>query len=267
MSATKVRMISAAILFAILVGITYFFSKKGLLIFSALLCAGAIYEYYKLSFKHTNKLLTSCFAALTYALYYIEIYASHLTSFLFISSSISFILLSLTSFKDSSKSMTAIASALIGFVYVGLLPALFTKLFLFHPKGLYFLSFTLIAVISTDVSAYFVGRAYGKRPLMKEVSPNKTIEGAIAGLIAASVLGYLSAYLFHWQEHAYSFLIVFFLASLFGQFGDLFESLLKRVAGVKDSGKIMPGHGGVLDRIDSLLFASPIFYCYAFYFL
>jgi phosphatidate cytidylyltransferase len=110
-----------------------------------------------------------------------------------------------------------------------------------------------------DSGAYFVGRFIGKRKLAPILSPNKTIEGAIGGVIA-SVVGIFIAQHLMGIPGSVEILIAFALVGgIVEQAGDLFESLLKRIAGVKDSGNVFPGHGGMLDRIDGLLFAFPLF--------
>jgi phosphatidate cytidylyltransferase len=115
---------------------------------------------------------------------------------------------------------------------------------------------TVFSVWATDSFAYFVGRAVGKSKLAPKLSPGKTIEGAAGGLAAALCFGALFGWMF--LGDAALGLVVGGIAGIFGQVGDLFESALKRELGIKDFGGIMPGHGGVLDRFDSLLFVAPI---------
>ena len=125
--------------------------------------------------------------------------------------------------------------------------------------GKYFLALLILSFV-TDTFAYLGGRLFGSRPLAPKISPKKTVEGALAGLVGGSACGF--AYLQSLEHHSslVNLVIVCVAASLFSQVGDLFESTIKRYSGVKDSGRIMPGHGGVLDRIDGLLFAGPIVY-------
>lgn len=116
------------------------------------------------------------------------------------------------------------------------------------------LVFILIVVFSTDIGAYFVGSKIGKHKLAPTLSPNKTIEGSVGGILSAFILAaiYLNFFSFN-----YSYLVMLLLSivlSITGQFGDLIASRLKRHYQVKDAGNIFPGHGGVLDRFDSLLF-------------
>ena len=120
------------------------------------------------------------------------------------------------------------------------------------------LVYSLFIIWATDSGAYFIGRAFGKRKLWPEISPNKTVEGFVGGIICAVVVAVLF-YVFGYIEWSIIPLITIIL-SIFGQIGDLAESALKRHYGVKDSGRILPGHGGILDRFDSLLFVWPLLY-------
>lgn len=118
----------------------------------------------------------------------------------------------------------------------------------------------LLLVWSADTAAYFAGKRWGRRALASHISPAKTREGALAALIAAIVigLGYVIVADRAWGE-AWMFVLLSLITATVSIFGDLMESLLKRAANVKDSGTLLPGHGGLLDRIDSLAAASPVF--------
>ena len=131
--------------------------------------------------------------------------------------------------------------------------------FLIQPEveGLNYMLFTLFVIWATDTGAYFFGRAFGKHKLWPTISPKKTIEGAIGGIISACIVG-ISFHLIYPFEHSFWMIVlVTILVSMVGQLGDLVESAYKRYFGVKDSGNILPGHGGILDRFDSLLFVVP----------
>ena len=117
----------------------------------------------------------------------------------------------------------------------------------------------LLIVWATDIAAYEIGRRIGRTKLAPTISPNKTVEGFIAGLLGGLLIGLIYGLIFMKSGFIASLLIPLFI-SLLGQLGDLLESKIKRLAGVKDSGKIFPGHGGVLDRFDSLLLTSPFMY-------
>ncbi len=117
------------------------------------------------------------------------------------------------------------------------------------------LLFTLLVVWFGDTAAYFIGRWVGRHKLAPEISPGKTWEGAIGNAAASLLIGFAFAQTLHLDLAAMLGAAV--VASVAGQSGDLFESMYKRAAGVKDSGALLPGHGGVLDRIDALIFAAP----------
>ena len=126
--------------------------------------------------------------------------------------------------------------------------------------GLVYIFFAMFVIFATDSGAYFVGRAFGKTKLWPDISPNKTIEGFIGGVFSALLVAILYQLFVQLEETMSTILIITILLSIFGQIGDLVESALKRHYSVKDSGEILPGHGGILDRFDSLLFVLPILY-------
>lgn len=120
------------------------------------------------------------------------------------------------------------------------------------------------AIWANDTFAYFSGRAWGRHKLLERVSPKKSIEGAIGG-ICGSVLVFLTVHFAGWYDITFGFaLIGGLLTGVFGPLGDLVESWFKRDAGVKDSSHLLPGHGGILDRFDSLIIVTPIFLIYYF---
>ncbi|MDN7225953.1 phosphatidate cytidylyltransferase [Planococcus liqunii] len=124
--------------------------------------------------------------------------------------------------------------------------------------GLAYIIFALFIVWFTDSGAYFTGRKIGKRKLWPEISPNKTIEGFIGGIVWAIGIGLILNYFVDLDKPILIIIAVSIIASIFGQMGDLVESALKRHFNVKDSGNILPGHGGILDRFDSILFVMPL---------
>jgi len=150
----------------------------------------------------------------------------------------------------------------LGTLYVGLL---FTTLALLRllPSGTAWVGLALAMTIANDTFAYFAGRFLGRHKLHPRVSPGKTVEGAAGGTLGA-VAAALLARTWALPELSLSDCVMLGVpAGILGQVGDLCESMIKRGAGVKDSGWLMPGHGGVLDRIDGLLFVSPFVYVYA----
>ena len=132
-------------------------------------------------------------------------------------------------------------------------------------QGLYFLLFIFFVIMVTDIAAYYFGINFGKHKLSPVISPKKTIEGAVSGVIAAIITGLIIGKLIGISlYHAFALALI---TTVMAQLGDLSESLIKRDAGVKDSGHSLPGHGGFLDRVDSYLFSVPIAYYYIKYFI
>ena len=127
-------------------------------------------------------------------------------------------------------------------------------LIIYEDYGIQAMFWLLVTVALTDVGAFFTGKAIG-RTKFSDTSPNKTIEGVIGGVLIATLIG---TYAGLFIAPFWTALIVTFVTSLSSVFGDLFESYLKREAGVKDSGDLLPGHGGILDRIDGYLFGAPM---------
>ena len=159
------------------------------------------------------------------------------------------------------RSFAGLSVMLLGVIYVGfLLPHLVWVRAL--PDGIAWVFFILLVVMIGDSAAYGAGRMWGKRKLIPHISPGKTIEGCI-GAVGGHVLTALGSWL--WLLPTRSFLEILCLAIGIGtlaQIGDLCESALKRAFNVKDSGWVFPGHGGVLDRVDSMLFPSAFLYYY-----
>lgn len=127
-------------------------------------------------------------------------------------------------------------------------------------QGLEWVTLLLVVTFSTDTAAYFFGRVAGKRLLAPAVSPNKTWEGAIAGFLAAVLAAVAAALVLNVDAGLPAIVILGVLAGAAGQGGDLFASKLKRLAGFKESGRLLPGHGGILDRLDSIVFNLVLVY-------
>ncbi|WP_054031567.1 phosphatidate cytidylyltransferase [Desulfatitalea tepidiphila] len=165
--------------------------------------------------------------------------------------------LSIFRFKHSQDAPLLVLKQTFGLMYI---PFLLSFLIRFYAQedGVHWVFWLLLVVAAGDTGAFYVGSYFGKHKLCPAVSPKKTIEGAIGGLAANVIIGTLYQVLFI-PSLPFALGIVFALVvGAVGQAGDLFESEFKRAAGVKDSGKLLPGHGGFLDRIDALLFAAPI---------
>jgi phosphatidate cytidylyltransferase len=160
-----------------------------------------------------------------------------------------------------ARPMVNSAVTIFGFAYIGILGG-FAGLLLVFPDGIGMVAGLLLCVMGYDVAGYFVGSRMGRRPLMPDVSPNKTVEGLVGGMIGSVVVALVIGGLFKlhpWDSVSNAFLLGVVVA-VFAPLGDLVESMLKRDLGLKDFGTILPGHGGVLDRFDAILFCLPAVY-------
>lgn len=176
-------------------------------------------------------------------------------------------------FRNRSSAIQNLGSTLLGIFYVGAFSAAIVSIREFYTDSSHYSNGGSIVITifitlwMTDSAAYFLGSAFGKHKLFPRVSPNKSWEGAIAGFIFAIITTTVLKEFFFtfltWKDA----IVLGFIIGIFGQIGDLIESLIKRDASVKDSSNIIPGHGGILDRFDSLIFSAPIVYLYMYYFM
>lgn len=175
--------------------------------------------------------------------------------FLLLILSVIYLILVYPSFKLADSAATVFSSLYVGWLLTHII--LLRQL----PEGFHFVLLALVTTWSTDTFAYFVGIKLGRHKLAPVLSPKKSIEGSIGGvtgsIIAAVIIGSLNS-----QASIVHYISIGFLVGTIGQAGDLIESAIKRLAGVKDSGAIIPGHGGVLDRFDSLFLTAPLLYYY-----
>lgn len=152
-------------------------------------------------------------------------------------------------FDDTGFIMVSVLYVGIGFYYMFMTRS---------EMGIIPIFYALMTIWATDSGAYFVGRSIGKRKLWPEISPNKTVEGFFGGLAFGLIVG-LGFFIFtSFEESLFRLIVVSLIISIFGQLGDLVQSAYKRHYGVKDAGTLLPGHGGILDRMDSLIFILPI---------
>jgi phosphatidate cytidylyltransferase len=164
-------------------------------------------------------------------------------------------------FRTSEKPIENIATSLLSIFYIGIPCGLLVTISInnegvYEPWNVLYLFFFIWA---SDTGAYFSGRAFGKHKLFERISPNKTIEGFIGGVILSALVG-IAAHHFLGGISLISWMSIGAFVSVTSTLGDLFESMLKRQSGIKDSGSILPGHGGILDRFDSTLISAPIYW-------
>ncbi len=171
---------------------------------------------------------------------------------------------------DFTKMLAGMGVTIFGVLYVAFLGGFLvaTRVGFETSPGLstHLLGYFFLVIFASDIGAYFVGRALGKNKLAPTISPGKTVEGLVGGIVAASGGAALATMTF-FPELPYQFSIpLAIVLAVVGVLGDLAESAMKRGAGAKDAASILPGHGGFLDRLDSLLFGAPILYYFARYY-
>jgi phosphatidate cytidylyltransferase len=268
MNSLAIRLTSAVVALLVLVGTYYFFATAGLhfcVLIAVLLGAREL----------TNILFQKSDPAMTKIAFYLGALLIFVLSCRFfpfallIYGCIAVVFCSIHLWcHRSSKELPSLfsfqARSLLGFFYVGILPVFADRVVSLRHGDIWFL--TLLGVVfAGDTMAYIFGMTWGKNKVMPVISPKKTLEGSAGGLLG-SLIGALVANVFLPHIPLFAMCAMGLVAGAMGQFGDFFESLLKRVADVKDSGSLMPGHGGVLDRIDGVIFAAPFVYLTALLF-
>lgn len=164
--------------------------------------------------------------------------------------------------KPLEDSLPSSAVAVLATTYVGMLGGSLIRLHNDFPEGWKLVYFLLLVVWLGDSGAYYVGKQFGKHKLSPRISPKKTIEGLFGGMAASIIAAVVIHFTFFQNFPLVHAIIAGVILSFCGVIGDLAESMWKRSAAVKDSGTLIPGHGGFLDRFDSILFTAPILYCY-----
>lgn len=240
----------------------FFFQENGLRAACLLVVILGTRELIQILFKPEDPLRIKAFFYISTVLIFIcGVKFSELSAAIFASVSVMYFSASLflhKRFEDLSSFSFFAAKSILGFVYIGLLPAFACKLLDLH-YGMAWFATLLVVVFAGDTFAYLFGLMWGKEKLMPAISPKKTIVGSAGGL-AGSLVAILVCARFLPELHIVMLIILGVLTGAIGQMGDLFESMLKRVADKKDSGNLLPGHGGVLDRLDGVLFAAPVLY-------
>lgn len=163
--------------------------------------------------------------------------------------------------RQPPATISDMATSLLGLFYTGYLPSFLIRLRELDHWG-YYLLLTFACIWASDIGAFFFGRFFGKTPLTP-ISPKKTVEGALFGTAGSILVGLAGAFWLHWPLWPLTGVLFGPLVGLSGLLGDLTESLMKRDVGLKDSGNLIPGHGGILDRADSYILTAPV----AFYFV
>jgi phosphatidate cytidylyltransferase len=256
------RVLSALVLIPLVVGVIWFLPPIGTLILAELAALLAFIEYADLARALGAQIPRVIAGAATLAACY-ALPSGTALELVILSAFIVVAAAAVGARQPGPGVLGDVGIAVLPVLYIGLpLGALAAVLIVAGREALLLL---MAAIVVSDSAQYYTGRAFGRRPLAPAISPKKTREGAVGGLVfgtAAFVLG--GRWLFPETSLVMLVLVGATIAAA-GMIGDLFESLLKRSAGVKDSSHLIPGHGGVLDRIDSWLFAAPIYYVFVRY--
>jgi len=267
----KQRVITSIVFVIVLVGGTIVHSTALFVIFSTIVVIGLL-EFYKIAAKaqHKPQVASGLFFGF-YVLVSNFLIAANLAGKIIYFSYIPFValIMIIELFRQNKDPFANVATTLIGVIYVSMPFGLLSYLVFYPPFGdTYNPSFLLayfLLMWANDSGAYIVGSLIGKHKLFERISPKKTWEGFIGG----AFFTLLAAWAISLFLHELSLIHWLFVGSItfsFGTFGDLIESQLKRSVGMKDSGKILPGHGGILDRFDSIIFSAPIVFVYLMFF-
>jgi len=234
-------------------------------------CIVALWEYFCIVLNKDQKITSISFQILGLFTGSAVLWAAYFHSFNIVLDIVALnviisTLISLPKFKSDSSVWEIVFKQVVGIIYIPLFLS-YIVLVRNGDNGVLWIFLLFIVVFTGDTGAYYLGSYFGQHKLCPAVSPNKTIEGALGGLAASICSGALIKNFFL-PLLPWGLSLLFFLSiGIAGQVGDLFESQIKRVAHIKDSGAILPGHGGVLDRIDALLFAAPVAYIFKEYLL
>jgi phosphatidate cytidylyltransferase len=259
----KQRIITGVVAAALFLPIVYF-GGLSLVLLTYFLATIGLYELMKmknLNIFSVNGVLSVLFL---WVLLFPEEYHHILDSFYYskieICIALVLLLLTITVITKNQFTFDDVSFSILSAFYVGI-----GFYFFFETRqdgGLVYILYSVFMIWATDSGAYFIGKALGKTKLWPEISPNKTVEGSIGGVVCAVIVSVLFAIFSNINVGLLSLMGITVVLSVFGQIGDLVESAFKRHFNVKDSGEILPGHGGILDRFDSLLFVWPLLHLF-----
>ncbi len=257
------RWITAILLIPVLVYMIGFAPQWFLSLFLALVSLLGIREFNRITDIKSTFFLWSFNVSLTLTLFLVVLIREMILFPVIVAISIMIPFLSCVFYGSKPTSEDIKISALIIFAPLYLIiPLSLILLIRLYPKGYLWIFFFLLVVFSTDIGAFYGGYFFGRHPFFPKISPKKTWEGAIGGIILALLTSFYFLRIFKlYPFNIYAFIMILSV-SISAQLGDLMESAIKRAFGIKDSGSILPGHGGILDRIDGVLFSSPVFYIF-----
>ena len=257
-----IRLLTALVLLPAVLAVIWFLPPLATLILAIVAAEGAVIEYRHLAAalgaqvpRITSAFVVAACAALGSAVFPLD--AALLVSFVLLAAA------AVLTGAPGPGALSNTAAALFAVLYIGLpLGAIAAVRAIGGREAVILL---VVTIVVSDSAQYYTGRAFGRTPLAPTISPKKTREGAVGGVILGSAAMIAGARLIFPAAHVAVVAIAAVTVVVLGIIGDLFESMLKRSAGVKDSSALIPGHGGILDRIDSWLFAGPAYYLFVRY--
>jgi phosphatidate cytidylyltransferase len=263
-TAFQKRFISAIVMIAIMTGL-FAIGKTALLPFTIIVMLGIQFEAHRLLFPNIKQYILILHLLITGGLTLCGPMIGFSNSVI-LAVLLGFVLdlfilpFAIPNFNQDIQVTLQSSAKYVTFVVYTLLVPSFTFLILSQEEhGTFWFLFLLFTTLGSDTAAYFVGKAFGKTKL-SVISPSKTLEGSVGGALGASLIAIPFSFSSEIDTSLFTLIFIALVSGVLGQVGDLFESLLKRSASVKDSGTLIPGHGGLLDRVDGIIFASPWIY-------
>ena len=259
----QTALVALPVLFLIVYGSISFFI---LALIASLIC---LYEFYGIAIKDCSITHEACIVGFVLTtVWIIFVYLNYL-EYLWMLAVFNLIALAgitVFRFNDQPDILDIVVRQAMGIIYI---PGLMGFMLLIHQfeNGHCWIYVTFIMIFACDTGGYFVGKQFGKHALCRAVSPKKTIEGFLGGLLLCVLSCVIFSSLFHLPMTVGQKIGLSVIVGIIAPLGDLFESAFKRVSDIKDSGNLLPGHGGLLDRIDAFLFAGPLVYGYKTLFL
>jgi phosphatidate cytidylyltransferase len=254
------RVLSALVLLPVVIGTVWFLPPEGTLLLALVAAVLAYVEYAAIATALGARVLGGSGAAVVLACLAVAAGGPGGADTVLMSALIVVGAVAVSTGSPGPGVLANVGASLFAPVYIGM-PLGALAAVRARPNGREAVLLLMAVIVVSDSAQYYTGRAFGRRPLAPSISPKKTVEGAIGGMVfgtAAMAVGGRSVFGVEWWLLALAGATI----AALGIVGDLFESLLKRSAGVKDSSHLIPGHGGVLDRIDSWLFAAPVYYVF-----
>jgi phosphatidate cytidylyltransferase len=257
------RWITGLIAVPLLAGIIYM-GGMAFTIVIGIVSVIALWEYYRIVFNPEQKSLITPITITGFITAPLMIYSAHGNHVHAILGMIIINLIitafaAIVLFKNDPSILQDVFKQALGIIYV---PLMMTHIVLIRnsPEGVTWIFFLFFLVFSADIGAFYAGSFFGRHKLCPSVSPGKTIEGGLGGIILTIIVGMAFQSFFLPDISTWITFCLCICVGIIGPTGDLFESTLKRVGNIKDSGSILPGHGGILDRIDAILFVLPVLY-------